>query len=78
MSRTTSKKELAAHVNKNMCLAYFKYKSKVFRDATAHLRKKSMLPNRSDVSTMVAIESIPTSDEMDSLLFISLLLSRLY
>ncbi len=35
-----NKKELAAHLNNNMCLAYSKYKSKVFRDTTAQLKEK--------------------------------------
>ena len=29
-----SKGELVAHLSNNMCLAYSKYKSKVFRDTT--------------------------------------------
>lgn len=38
-----SKPELVAHLTNNMCLAYTKYKSKVFRDTTAALKEKEHL-----------------------------------
>ena len=38
-----NKRELVAHLNNNMCLAYSKYKSKVFRDTTAYLKDKENL-----------------------------------
>jgi hypothetical protein len=38
-----NKRELVAHLTNNMCLAYTKYKSKVFRDTTAQLKEKEHL-----------------------------------
>ena len=38
-----NKKELVAHLNNNMCIAYSKYKSRVFRDTTVFLKEKENL-----------------------------------
>jgi hypothetical protein len=36
---------MVAHLNNNMCIAYSKYKSRVFRDATVILKDKENLNN---------------------------------
>jgi len=38
-----NKREMVAHLTNNMCLAYTKYKSKVFRDTTVKLKEKEHL-----------------------------------
>ena len=37
------KDEFVAHLNNNMCLAFTKYKNKVFRDTTVKLKEKEHL-----------------------------------
>jgi hypothetical protein len=37
------KRELVAHLTNNMCLAYSKYKSKIFRDTTVKIKEKEHL-----------------------------------
>lgn len=38
-----NKQEMVAHLNNNMCIAYSKYKSRVFRDTTVFLKDKENL-----------------------------------
>ena len=38
-----NKREMVSHLTNNMCLAYTKYKNKVFRDTTAAMKDKEHL-----------------------------------